>query len=39
MWSEYHEARGNFQMELIDLRFELKEHVSREEWAEIFSDS
>ena len=39
MWSEYHQARGNFQMELIDLRFELKEHISREEWADIFSDS
>jgi predicted Rossmann fold nucleotide-binding protein DprA/Smf involved in DNA uptake len=39
MWSEYHQARGNFQMELIALRFELKEHISREEWAEIFSDS
>ena len=39
MWDQYHEARGNFQMEMIDLRFELKEHISREEWAEIFSDS
>jgi hypothetical protein len=39
MWSEYHEARGNFQLEMIDLRFELKDHISREEWAEIFSDS
>jgi hypothetical protein len=34
-----HEARGNLQMEMIDLRFELKEHISREEWEEIFRDS
>ena len=37
MWSEYHETRKNFQMKMIDLRFELKEHISREEWEEIFS--
>ena len=39
MWSEYHETRKSFQMKMIDLRFELKEHISREEWAEIFSGS
>ena len=39
MWSEYHETRKNFQMEMIDLRFEFKKHISREEWEEIFSDS
>jgi septal ring factor EnvC (AmiA/AmiB activator) len=39
MWSEYHETRKNFQMEIIDLRFELKEHISREEWKEIFNDT
>jgi len=38
MWSEYHETRASFQMQLIDLRFELKEYVNREEWLEIFSD-
>jgi septal ring factor EnvC (AmiA/AmiB activator) len=37
MWSEYHETRKSFQMRMIDLRFELKEHISREEWEEIFS--
>jgi len=26
-------------MEMIDLRFELKERISREEWEEIFRDS
>jgi hypothetical protein len=39
MWARYHETRGNFQLEMIDLRFELKDRISREEWAEIFSDS
>ena len=39
MWTEYHETRSNFQAELIDLRFELKEHISREQWEEIFGDS
>ena len=37
MWDEYHAARGNYQKDMIDLRFELKEQVSREEWEEIFS--
>jgi septal ring factor EnvC (AmiA/AmiB activator) len=39
MWSEYHETRKNFQMEMIDLRFELKEQISHEEWEEIFGES
>jgi len=39
MWSEYHETRKSFQLKMIDLRFELKEHISREEWEEIFSGS
>ena len=34
MWSEYHKTRANFQVQMIDLRFELKEHISREEWLE-----
>jgi hypothetical protein len=38
LWAEYHETRGNFQMEMIDLRFELKNHVAREEWQDVFGD-
>ena len=38
MWAEYHEIRSDYQMQMIDLRFELKEYVSREEWEEIFGD-
>ena len=39
MWSGYHETRKNFQMEMIDLRFELKEQISHEEWEEVFGES
>ena len=38
MWSEYHVARGTYQKDMIDLRFELKDRVDREEWEEIFRD-
>lgn len=38
MWAVYHETRSDYQMQMIDLRFELKEYVSREEWEEIFGD-
>ena len=31
--------RGSVAGYRADLRFELKEHISREEWEEIFSDS
>ncbi|MCP4629861.1 MAG: hypothetical protein GY850_41085 [bacterium] len=36
MWDDYHKDRSSFQRDLIDLRFELKEHISREEWEKIF---
>jgi hypothetical protein len=38
MWSEYHAARGGYQKDMIDLRFELKDQVNREQWDEIFGD-
>jgi len=38
LWTEYHETRSNFQMEMIDLRFELKNHFTREEWQDIFGN-
>ncbi len=36
MWDDYHKDRSSFQRDLIDLRFELKEHISREEWEKLF---
>ena len=39
MWGDYHDTRAAFQRDMIDLRFELKEHVSRAEWEQIFDGS
>lgn len=38
LWGEFHQQRGNFHTQMIDLRFELKEHISREDWLEIFGE-
>lgn len=37
LWGEYRGTQSNFNVKFIDLRFELKEHISREDWAKIFS--
>jgi hypothetical protein len=36
LWSKYHALRSNYQLRMVDLRFELKEHITREEWQELF---
>ena len=36
MWSEYHARRRNYQLRMLDLRFELKQHVAPEAWARVF---
>ena len=36
--SKYHAVRRDYQLRMVDLRFELKEHITREEWQEIFGD-
>jgi hypothetical protein len=36
MWSKYHALARNYQLRMVDLRFELKEHITREEWQELF---
>ena len=36
IWRDYHVKRTAYNRNMIDLRFELKDHISREEWAEIF---
>jgi tRNA U34 5-carboxymethylaminomethyl modifying enzyme MnmG/GidA len=37
IWSEYHNASMQSHRDMVDLRFELKQHISREEWMAIFS--
>ena len=37
LWDEYKGTRSNFDREFVELRFELKEHISREDWVKIFS--
>ena len=36
LWDDYAGARLNFHNEFIELRFELKKHIGREDWAKIF---
>lgn len=36
LWSKYHAVRRDYQLRMVDLRFELKEHITREEWQDIF---
>ena len=38
LWSKYHAVRRDYQLRMVDLRFELKEHITREEWQEIFGE-
>lgn len=37
--AQYRDAIATYYREMIDHRFELKEHVTREEWQQIFSAS
>ena len=36
LWSELTSERARFHVDIVKLRFELKDHISREEWADIF---
>ncbi len=38
IWGIYFTEVDQYNHDMIKLRFELKEHISREEWAAIFSD-
>ena len=38
IWDTYFTLVDQYNHDMIKLRFELKEHISREEWAAIFSD-
>lgn len=37
IWAEYFAVIDRYDDDMLDLRFELKEHINREEWNEIFS--
>ena len=37
LWSDYHQANYNFDMQNVELRFRLKQHLSREQWSQVFS--
>ena len=36
MWSEYHSRRRSYQMGLLDFRFQLKKHLTSDEWVQVF---
>ncbi len=36
LWAEHYAAINRYNEKMIDLRFELKEHIDREEWEIIF---
>ena len=38
IWNTYFTEVDEYNHDMIELRFELREHISREEWAAIFSD-
>ncbi len=37
IWAGYFAEIHQYDHDMLDLRFELKEHINREEWEEIFS--
>ena len=39
IWATYYAEVHNRNSDMLDLRFELKEHISREEWQRVFDDA
>ena len=37
IWNKYFDGTTQFNLEMVDRRFDLKEHITREEWAQIFA--
>ncbi len=37
IWDEYYELENDHAADLVDLRFQLREQLTREEWEQIFS--
>ncbi len=38
VWNDYFKEVEQYDHEMLDLRFELKEHINREEWQGIFAE-
>ena len=36
IWSEYFAQRATYNSEMLDLRFQLRDQLTREEWEQIF---
>jgi hypothetical protein len=36
VWNDYVQGVDEFHRDMIDLRFDLKQHISREEWEQVF---
>jgi len=39
IWNEYFAAIDSHNQDMLDMRFALKENITREEWTEIFKDT
>jgi hypothetical protein len=39
IWNENFDDADTYRNEMLDLRFKLKQHISREQWQEIFSET
>ena len=39
IWSDYAESVDSYNAQMIDLRFELRDSLTREEWQAIFANS
>jgi hypothetical protein len=37
IWDEYNELENDYAADVVDLRFQLREQLTREEWEQIFS--
>lgn len=36
MWDQHYELANEYSADMVDLRFELKDQLTREEWAQVF---
>lgn len=39
IWDEYFSGINDYDQDMLELRFELREHIKREDWERIFSTS
>ena len=38
IWNSYFEQRATYNQDMLDLRFELKDQMTREEWQQVFAE-